>query len=139
MFCSYQDCSNVVFLFRPTKPDKNSEELLTADRQVELYKDVLEKISKKFSPSLSGGGADQQDPAAREKRCKKVHEYRLAQAMEESLKDLPDGLLRTVLDNCGKYFDWKSLNYRYLIKYVRQKQQHLRRTLRQISSTTSVA
>lgn len=96
--------------FRPTKPDKNSEELLTADRQVELYKDVLDKISKKFSPSLSGTGADQQDPAAREKRCKKVHEYRLAQAMEESLKDLPDGLLRKVLDNCGKYAYRKSLN-----------------------------
>lgn len=90
---------------RATKPDKNSEELLAADRQVEKYKDVLEKISKKFSPnasSLSSSGTDAQDPSAIEKRCKKVHEYRLAQAMEESLKDLSDGLLHDVLDNCAK-------------------------------------
>lgn len=99
--------SNLLFSFhRPNKPDKNSEELLTADRQVEKFKDVLEKISKKFTQnaSLSSGssGNEAQDAAAREKRCKKVHEYRLAQAMEESLKDLPDGLLHDVLDNCAK-------------------------------------
>lgn len=90
-------------MFRPAKPDKNSEELLLADKQVERYKDVLEKISKKFLPNATTGNADQ-DPAAREKLCKKVHEYRLAQSMEDSLKDLPDGLLRDVLENCGKLF-----------------------------------
>ncbi|XP_037036980.1 rho GTPase-activating protein 92B [Bradysia coprophila] len=85
---------------RPAKPDKNSEELLTADRQVERYKDVLEKISKKFTQN-PGISADANDPAARDKRCKKVHEHRLAQAMEESTKDLPDGLLRNVLESCA--------------------------------------
>lgn len=92
---------------RPTKADKNSEELLAADRHVEKYKDVLDKICRKFlqnpSSSSSNTNAVNVDQDVREKRCKKVHEYKLAQAMEESLKDLPDGLLRDVLDNCGMF------------------------------------
>lgn len=108
--------SSEIFLcfFRPTKADKNSEELLAADRHVEKYKDVLDKLCRKFlqnsgSGSSSSGGssstnaANTVDQDAREKRCKKVHEYKLALAMEESLKDLPQGLLRDVLENCGKY------------------------------------
>lgn len=94
---------------RTSKPDKNSEELQTADAQVERFKDVLEKIGKKFTPNagglggIGGGGSIELplDAASREKRCKKVHEHRLAQAMEESLMNLPDGLLRDVLENCG--------------------------------------
>lgn len=89
---------------RPAKPDKNSEELLTADKQVEKYKDVLEKVSKKFTQN-PGISADANDPAARDKRCKKVHEHRLAQAMEESSKDLPDGVLKNVLESCGMLQD----------------------------------
>ncbi|KAJ6636168.1 Rho GTPase-activating protein 92B [Pseudolycoriella hygida] len=85
---------------RPVKPDKNSEEILTADKQVERYKDVLEKITKKFTQN-PGISADANDPVARDKRCKKVHEYRLAQAMEESSKDLSDGLLKNVLESCA--------------------------------------
>ncbi len=92
----------MLFINRPAKPDKNSEELLTADKQVEKYKDVLEKISKKFTQN-PGISADSNDPVARDKRCKKVHEYRLAQAMEESSKDLPDGLLKNVLESCGTF------------------------------------
>lgn len=114
---------------RPSKPDKNSEELLAADLQVERYKDVLEKIVKKFAPlsgsgvSLPGSGSSSNsggsnnhsggggangdgggllDAASREKRCKKLHEWRLAQAMEESMVGLPDGLLKDVLSNCGE-------------------------------------
>lgn len=98
---------------RPSRPDKNSEELQRADAQVEQLKDVLEKISKKFSPDtgrlagIGGGGSSELplDAVSREKRCKKVHEHRLAQAMEESLSVLPDGLLRDVLENCGKVFN----------------------------------
>lgn len=100
-------------LNRPSKPDKNSEELQTADAQVERFKDVLEKIGKKFTPNAGGlsgiGGSGSSelplDAASREKRCKKVHEHRLAQAMEESLHTLPDGLLRDVLENCGNVLD----------------------------------
>lgn len=61
---------------------------------------MLEKISKKFTQN-PGISADMNDVVARDKRCKKVHEYRLAQAMEESSKELPDGLLKNVLENCG--------------------------------------
>lgn len=89
---------------RPTKTDKNSEELLAADRQVEKYKDVLDKICRKFLQNPSSGNANVPltvDQDVRDKRCKKVHEYKLAQAMEESLKDLPQGLLRDVLENGG--------------------------------------
>lgn len=99
---------------RPTKADKNSEELLAADRHVEKYKEVLDKICRKFvqnpSSSSSIANAVNVDADAREKRCKKVHEYKLALAIEESLKDLPDGLFRDVLDNCGKYGAFVNLN-----------------------------
>lgn len=115
------ELSAVRLPIRPSKPDKNSEELLAADNQVERYKDVLEKIVKKFAPttgssvggvSLPGSGSSSNsgglngdgplDAASREKRCKKLHEYRLAQAMEESSSALPGGLLRDVLENCGE-------------------------------------
>lgn len=91
--------------FRPTKTDKNSEELVAADRHVEKYKEVLEKICRKFvqNPTSNNTNAVNVDQDARDKRCKKVHEYKLAQSMEESLKDLPEGLLRDVLENCGKF------------------------------------
>lgn len=90
--------------YRPTKADKNSEELLAADRHVEKYKEVLDKICRKFvpNPTSNNSNAANVDQDARDKRCKKVHEYKLAQSMEESLKDLPDGMLRDVLENCGK-------------------------------------
>lgn len=86
---------------------------------------MLEKIVKKFGPvsggssvggvslpgSGSGGGGGgssgangdgPMDAASREKRCKKLHEFRLALAMEESSAAMPDGLLREVLSNCGE-------------------------------------
>lgn len=88
---------------RPTKADKNSEELLAADRHVEKYKEVLEKICRKFVQNPTSNNTNAVDQDARDKRCKKVHEYKLAQSMEESLKDLPEGLLRDVLENCGKF------------------------------------
>lgn len=91
--------------YRPTKTDKNSEELLTADRHVEKYKEVLEKICRKFVPNPTSNSTNvvNVDQEMRDKRSRKVHEYKLAQSMEESLKDLPDGLLRDVLENCGKF------------------------------------
>lgn len=88
--------------YRQSKADKNSEELLDADRKVEKYKEVLDKICRKFVQNASSNVVNV-DQDARDKRCKKVHEYKLAQAMEESLKDLPNGLLRDVLENCGKF------------------------------------
>lgn len=101
--------------YRPTKADKNSEELLTADRHVEKYKEVLEKICRKFVPNPINAVNVDQD--ARDKRCRKVHEYKLAQSMEESLKDLPEGLLRDVLENCGKFCE-KDLFNSYFVAVI---------------------
>ncbi|GAB0088013.1 Rho GTPase-activating protein 92B [Sergentomyia squamirostris] len=81
---------------RWNKSDKSTDDLADAEKRVEKFKDVLEKISKKFTSSSLGQESD------KEKRLKKVHEYRLALAMEDSVKDLPDGLLKVVLDNCAK-------------------------------------
>jgi len=56
---------------------------------VDKYREVLQTISKKVSP-----------PG--EKRTKKVHEYVLGQAMEDSAKELPDGTFKKILENCGE-------------------------------------
>lgn len=93
--------------FRSNKSDKSNDDLQKADKQVDKFKDVLEKVSKKFSanpPSAFSAqfSSQDQETAAREKRVKKVHEYRLAMAMEECLKDLPESLLKDVLENCAK-------------------------------------
>ncbi|CRL02743.1 CLUMA_CG015861, isoform A [Clunio marinus] len=86
------------FSQRSSKPEKN-DELQHVERQVDKYRDVLQTLSKKVSPSNSISG---QDVVAREKRMKKTHEYLLGQAMEDLEKDLPEGLLRKILDYCGK-------------------------------------
>lgn len=86
---------------RSSKPEKN-DELQNVERQVEKYRDVLQIISKKVSPTNAMSGSDQ---AAREKRLKKIHEYLLGQALEDSAKELPDGnsfLFKKILDYCGK-------------------------------------
>lgn len=82
---------------RSNKLENKNDELNKVEKQVDKYKDVLEKIHKKFSPSA---GTDQD----REKRIKKVNEYRLAQTLEETAKDLPEELcLFNVMKKCGKF------------------------------------
>lgn len=83
---------------RSSKPEKN-DELQHVERQVEKYREVLQVLSKKVSPPNAVSG---QDPAAREKRLKKTHEYALGQAMDDSAKELPDGLFKKILDHCGE-------------------------------------
>lgn len=81
------------------------------ERQVEKYRDVLQIISKKVSPTNSVTGTDQ---AARDKRLKKIHEYLLGQALEDCAKELPDGnsfIFKKVLDYCGKRGSQKAANY----------------------------
>jgi len=87
----------VVAFSRSTKPEKN-DELQQIERQVEKYRDVLQTLSKKISTNTISG----QDAVARDKRMKKIHEYLLGQAMDESAKELPDGLFRKILDYCGE-------------------------------------
>ena len=103
---------------RPTKTDKNSEELVAADRHVEKYKEVLEKICRKFVQNPTSNSTNAVDQDARDKRCKKVHEYKLAQSMEESLKELPDGLLHDVLENCGKFSLVSSIFIQFYSDYL---------------------
>jgi Rho GTPase-activating protein 17 len=79
--------------FRGSKADKN-DDLQHIERQVDKYREVLQTISKKVSPP----GLD----VARDKRIKKVHEYILGQALDESSKELPDGIFKKILDDCGK-------------------------------------
>lgn len=88
--------------YRFNKLDKNSDDLLQAEKEVDQYKDVLEKISKKFLPNTTSA----------ENRTKKVHEYRLGQTMEDSAKDLQDGLLKDILTACGK------LQYMYYMEQL---------------------
>lgn len=69
------------------------------EKQVDKYRDVLQTISKKISTNAPSG----QDQAAKEKRIKKVNEYVLGQALEDSAKDLPDGLMKKILEDCGRF------------------------------------
>lgn len=65
---------------------------------MEKYRDVLQTISKKISTNAPSG----QDQAAKEKRIKKINEYVLGQALDDSAKELPEGLLRKILEDCGR-------------------------------------
>ncbi|KAL7041180.1 hypothetical protein ACKWTF_000672 [Chironomus riparius] len=85
------------FSQRTTKPERN-DELQHIEKQVDKYKDVLQTITKKISTNAPSG----QDQAAKEKRMKKTHEYLLAQAMDDSSKDLPDGILKKILEDCAR-------------------------------------
>ena len=84
------------FFCRSSKIDKNSDELNEVEKQVDRYNDVLRSLHKKISPNTGSS-----DDAAREKRSKKIHEHMLGQIMEDSTRDLHNGLLRTVLEKCG--------------------------------------
>lgn len=66
----------------------------------------MDKICRKFVQNSSNYSGNtnplQLDSDAFEKRCKKVHEYKLALAIDESVKELSPGVLRSVLEDCGK-------------------------------------
>ncbi|XP_055387688.1 rho GTPase-activating protein 92B-like [Condylostylus longicornis] len=82
-------------LSRSSRSDTKDEEITKIEKQVEKYKDVLEKIHKKIIPS----SGDQE----RDKRIKKVHEFKLGQALEESSIQLPNDLvLCNILKKCGE-------------------------------------
>lgn len=87
-------------LSRSSKAEKNADGLQEIEREVDRYKDVLQNLNKRIATNVSAG--QPQDAVVREKRCKKVPEFQLGQLMEESVKDLPDGLLKNVLDTCAR-------------------------------------
>lgn len=79
-----------------------TDELQTADRKVEHLRNALQLVSKRLS---TGAGSTQgQDPAAREKRLKKLPEYLLGLSMcEASNFDDDDSILKYILYECGEY------------------------------------
>uniref|UniRef100_A0A182UN74 Rho-GAP domain-containing protein n=1 Tax=Anopheles merus TaxID=30066 RepID=A0A182UN74_ANOME len=85
---------------RSSKAEKNADGLQEIEREVDRYKDILQNLNKRIATNVSAG--QPQDAVAREKRCKKVPEFQLGQLMEESVKDLPTGLLKDVLDTCAR-------------------------------------
>ncbi|XP_058059692.1 uncharacterized protein LOC131210456 [Anopheles bellator] len=87
-------------LSRSSKAEKNADGLQEIEREVDRYKDILQNLNKRIATNVSAG--QPQDAVAREKRCKKVPEFQLGQLMEESVKDLPVGLLKDVLDTCAR-------------------------------------
>uniref|UniRef100_A0A8W7P8X9 Rho-GAP domain-containing protein n=1 Tax=Anopheles coluzzii TaxID=1518534 RepID=A0A8W7P8X9_ANOCL len=87
-------------LSRSSKAEKNADGLQEIEREVDRYKDILQNLNKRIATNVSAG--QPQDAVAREKRCKKVPEFQLGQLMEESVKDLPTGLLKDVLDTCAR-------------------------------------
>lgn len=73
------------------------------EKQVDKYKDVLEKMVRKL-PAVSSST----DTQERDKRIKKNSHYKIGQALEESSKDLSKEMpLHHVLSYCGAYITIK--------------------------------
>ncbi|XP_073945144.1 rho GTPase-activating protein 44-like [Choristoneura fumiferana] len=86
---------------RSGKGEALTDELQTADRKVEQLRNALQLVSKRLA---TGAGSTQgQDPAAREKRLKKLPEYLLGLSMcEASNFDDDESVLKHILFECGK-------------------------------------
>ncbi|CAG9786264.1 unnamed protein product [Diatraea saccharalis] len=86
---------------RSGKNEALTDELQTADRKVEHLRNALQLISKRLA--TCAGNTQGQDPAAREKRLKKLPEYMLGLSMcEASNFDDDDSILKYILYECGK-------------------------------------
>ncbi|ALC47331.1 RhoGAP92B [Drosophila busckii] len=97
-------------LSRSTKSDCKDSELETIEKQVDRYRDTIEKIVRKL-PALSSGSSSSSSGSSNgtvtieehEKRIKKNSHYKIAQALDESAKELPKDMpLQKVLANCGE-------------------------------------
>ncbi|XP_013199854.1 rho GTPase-activating protein 44-like isoform X2 [Amyelois transitella] len=83
------------------KNEALTDELQTADKKVENLRHALQLISKRLA--TAAGSTQGQDPAAREKRLKKLPEYLLGLSMcEASNFDDDDSILKFILHECGK-------------------------------------
>uniref|UniRef100_A0A1A9Z3T8 Rho-GAP domain-containing protein n=1 Tax=Glossina pallidipes TaxID=7398 RepID=A0A1A9Z3T8_GLOPL len=86
-------------LSRSTKQDRKDFELENVEKQVEKYRDVLEKMVRKLPVS----GSTVIDNQERDKRIKKQSHYKIGIALEESSKELSKDIpLHHVLVNCGE-------------------------------------
>ncbi|KAH8360006.1 hypothetical protein KR093_010182, partial [Drosophila rubida] len=96
-------------LDRSTKSDCKDSELETIEKQVDRYRDTIEKIVRKL-PALSTGGNSSSSSSngqvtneEHDKRIKKNSHYKIAQALDESARELPKDMpLQKVLSNCGE-------------------------------------
>ena len=79
-----------------------SDELAAADRKADQVKASLQILSKRLGPGNSSV-AQGQDPAAREKRLKKIPEYLLGLSMQEANNFEEDSLLKYILLECGVF------------------------------------
>ncbi|XP_063234388.1 rho GTPase-activating protein 44-like isoform X2 [Bacillus rossius redtenbacheri] len=86
---------------RAGKTEVLSDDLQEADRKVEYIRAVCLNTSKKLASCLVGQGLGQ-DAVAKDKMLKKIPEYMLGVAMQESGSADEDCLLRNVLAECGK-------------------------------------
>lgn len=85
---------------RSGKGEALSDELLLADRKVEHLRNALQLVSKRLS--TGAGSTLGQDPAAREKRLKKIPEYMLGLSMTEASNfDDEASILKFILYECG--------------------------------------
>lgn len=101
--------------FRSNKVEKNADGLQDIEREVDRYKDILQNLNKRIATTVSAG--QPQDAVAKEKRVRKVAEFQLGQLMEDSVKDLPAGLLRDVLDRSGKWTESHRLTQSLILIY----------------------
>ncbi|XP_068631616.1 rho GTPase-activating protein 44 [Battus philenor] len=86
---------------RSGKGEALTDELQTADRKVEHLRNALHLISKRLV--TCAGNTQGQDPAAREKRLKKLPEYLLGLSMcEASNFDDDESIMKYILYECGK-------------------------------------
>ncbi|EDW16067.2 uncharacterized protein Dmoj_GI22435, isoform B [Drosophila mojavensis] len=95
---------------RSTKSDCKDFELETIEKQVDRYRDTIEKIVRKL-PALSNSSGGSSSSSSNgtvtieehDKRIKKNTHYKIAQALDESAKELPKDMpLHKVLANCAE-------------------------------------
>lgn len=106
--------SYIVFIFyvRSNKSDYKDYELETIEKQVDKYRDVLDKMVRKLPIAHNGGSGSSSnsfvingttDNQDRDKRIKKQSHYKVGTALVESSKELArDMTLHHVLLNCGR-------------------------------------
>lgn len=99
---------------RSSKPDRKDCELEIIEKQVDKYRDVLDRMVKK----LPAGSADIQE---RDKRIKKQSHFKIGQALEESSKELSNDMpLHQVLLNCGEFLFYKEM-WRFVFSFIFEK------------------
>lgn len=111
---------------RSNKADYKDYELEIIEKQVDKYRDVLEKMVRKLPTAHNGGSSSSSsnsssavngviDTQDRDKRIRKHSHYKVGTALVESSKELGrDVTLHHVLFNCGESSPTPPSNHRFL-------------------------